>query len=183
MPPAERVVAFVFSHDEFRARPPAPFYRLAGPATWDACSIDRERRRTIVTRVPKAKGRRDYGVAARGRAAKPDIGGGVPFARRDFFRCCGIFPLQTACRCVCRGGRIGHVATSRHVRYVPAPSAIQELISIQSIGDGKCLLSKSFRSYGATSALVLFAWTQSTGGRRPRKAPGLCENNWWAGTL
>ena len=37
-----------------------------------------------MTRVPKAKGRRDYGVAARGRAAKPDIGGGVPFARRAF---------------------------------------------------------------------------------------------------
>src|SRR5208337_358930 len=42
--------------------------------------------RTIVTRVSKAKGRRDYGVAARGRAAKPDPGGGVPIARRDFFR-------------------------------------------------------------------------------------------------
>jgi len=41
VPPAERVVAFAFSHDGFRARPPAPFYRLAGPATWDACSIDR----------------------------------------------------------------------------------------------------------------------------------------------
>ena len=41
VPPAERVVAFVFSHDGFRARPPAPYYRLAGPAIWDACSIDR----------------------------------------------------------------------------------------------------------------------------------------------
>ena len=41
MPPAERVVALAFSHDGFRARPPAPFYRLAGPATWDACSIAR----------------------------------------------------------------------------------------------------------------------------------------------
>ena len=41
VPPAERVVAFVFSHEEFRARPPAPYYRLAGPATWDACSIAR----------------------------------------------------------------------------------------------------------------------------------------------
>ena len=119
MPPAERVVAFVFSHDGLRARPPAPFYRLAGPATWDACSIVREAARTIVTRVSKARGRREYGVAARGRAAKPDSGGRVPFARRDFFRFCGIFPLQTACRCVCRGGRIGHVAISRHVRYVP----------------------------------------------------------------
>ena len=44
-----------------------------------------------MTRVPKAKGRRDNGVAARGRAAWPDIGGGVPFARRDFFRFCGSF--------------------------------------------------------------------------------------------
>jgi hypothetical protein len=43
-PPAERVVAFAFSHDGFRARPPAPFYRLAGPATWDARSIGREAR-------------------------------------------------------------------------------------------------------------------------------------------
>ena len=33
---------FAFSHDGFRARPPAPFYKLAGPATWDACSIDRK---------------------------------------------------------------------------------------------------------------------------------------------
>src|SRR6516225_9814313 len=47
--------------------------------------------RTIVTRVPKAKGRRDNGVAARGRAAWPDIGGGVPIARRGFFRWCGYF--------------------------------------------------------------------------------------------
>ena len=39
-----------------------------------------------MTCVPKAKGRREYGVAARGRAAKPDIGGGVPIARRAFFR-------------------------------------------------------------------------------------------------
>ena len=75
MPPAEHVVAFAFSHDGFRARPPAPFYRLAGPATWDACSIVREAARTIVTRVPNAKGRREYGVAARGRAAKHDSGG------------------------------------------------------------------------------------------------------------
>ena len=44
-----------------------------------------------MTRVPKAKGRRDNGVAARGRAAWPDIGGGVPFARRGFFRFCGYF--------------------------------------------------------------------------------------------
>ena len=42
VPPAERVVAFVLSREEFRARPPAPCYRLAGPATWEACSIDRE---------------------------------------------------------------------------------------------------------------------------------------------
>ena len=88
VPPAERVVAFSFSHDEFRARPPAPFYKFAGPATWDACSIDRTQR-TIVTRVPKAKGRRDYGVAARGRAAKARHGGGVPFARRAFFGLAG----------------------------------------------------------------------------------------------
>ena len=74
-----------------------------------------------MTSVPKAKGRRDYGVAARGRAAKPDIGGGVPFARRAFFGLAGMLPLQTACRCVCRGGRIGHVRyrISRHVRYRP----------------------------------------------------------------
>ena len=44
-----------------------------------------------MTRVPKAKGRRDYGVAARGRAAKPDIGGGVPIARLGFFRSCEDF--------------------------------------------------------------------------------------------
>jgi hypothetical protein len=80
VPPAERVVAFVLNREEFRARPPAPCYRLAGPATWDACSIDREAARTIVTRVPKAKGRREYGVAARGRAAKPDSGGRIPIA-------------------------------------------------------------------------------------------------------
>ena len=44
VPPAERVVAFVLNCEECRARPPAPCYRLAGPATWDACSIDREAR-------------------------------------------------------------------------------------------------------------------------------------------
>src|SRR5271157_4353404 len=52
---------------------------------------------------------------------KPDIGGGVPFARRAFFGLAWSLPLQTACRCVCRGGRIGHVRyrISRHVRYRP----------------------------------------------------------------
>ena len=90
MPPAERVVAFVFSHEEFRARPPAPYYRLAGPATWDACSIARKQE-DYRDACPKSEGPARNGVAARGRAAKPDIGGGVPFARRDFFRWCGNF--------------------------------------------------------------------------------------------
>ena len=31
-----------FATMHLRARPPAPFYRLAGPATWDACSIVRK---------------------------------------------------------------------------------------------------------------------------------------------
>ena len=95
MPPAERVVAFVFSHEEFRARPPAPFYRLAGPATWDACSIDREAARTIVTRVSKAKGRREYGVAARGRAAKPDMRGQSSLCATGLFSVLrGFFPYK-----------------------------------------------------------------------------------------
>ncbi len=96
MPPAERVVAFAFSHEECRARPPSPFYRLAGPAPWDACSIDRSAARTIVTRVPKAKGRRDYGVAARGRAAKARHRGRSSLCATGFFRsggdCCPYKP-------------------------------------------------------------------------------------------
>ena len=55
MPPAERVVAFAFSHEGFRARPPAPFYRLAGPATWDACSIDRTQE-DYRDKCPKSEG-------------------------------------------------------------------------------------------------------------------------------
>jgi len=75
-----------------------------------------------VTRVPKAKGRRDNGVAARGRAARPTSGAEFPLRDGAFFGAAGIFPLQTACRCVCRGGRIGRVRyrISRHVRYRPA---------------------------------------------------------------
>ena len=87
MPPAERVVAFVFSHDVFRARPPAPFYRLAGPATWDACSIDRKHE-DYRDKCPKSEG------PARLRSG--GAGSGFPFARRGFFRsdvdCCPYKP-------------------------------------------------------------------------------------------
>ena len=48
---------------------------------------------------------------------------GAEFPLRDglFSVWRGLLPLQTACRCVCRGGRIGHVRyrISRHVRYRP----------------------------------------------------------------
>ena len=121
MPPAERVVAFAFSHDGFRARPPAPFYRLAGPATWDACSIDRTQE-DYRDACPKSEGpaRLRSGGAGSG-CESPTSGAEFPLRDGLFSVWRGLLPLQTACRCVCRGGRIGHVRyrISRHVRYRP----------------------------------------------------------------
>ena len=118
VPPAERVVAFAFSHDGFRARPPAPFYRLAGPATWDACSIARKDEDYRDNCHKSGAGeitewRRGVGLRS------PTSGAEFPLRDGLFSVLRGLLPLQTACRCVCRGGRIGHVRyrISRRVRY------------------------------------------------------------------
>ena len=87
VPPAERVVAFVYSHEEFRARPPAPYYSLAGPATWDACSIDRKHE-DYRDECPKSEGpaRIRSGGAGSGCEAR-HRGRGFPLRDGTFFGC------------------------------------------------------------------------------------------------
>ena len=98
-----------FSSDGKARVPPAPLYSLAG------CDLGRlfdspEGLRTIVTAVLKAGTGEKCGVAARGRAAKPDIGGGDFLARLGFFRFFdSLCPYKPSVGAFVGENRIGHV--------------------------------------------------------------------------
>ena len=87
-------MALAFSHDGFRARPPAPFYRLAGPATWDACSIDRTQE-DYRDACPKSEGpaRLRSGGAGSGCEARPR-GRSSHYATGLFSVWQGIYPYK-----------------------------------------------------------------------------------------
>ena len=121
MPPAERVVAFVFSHDGFRARPPAPFYKLAGPATWDACSIDRKHE-DYRDKCPKSEGPARLRSGGAGSGCEARHRGRSSLCATGLFSVWrGLYPYKPHVGAFVGGGRIGHVRyrISRHVRYRP----------------------------------------------------------------
>ena len=63
-----------------------------------------------MTRVPKAKGRREYGVAARGRAAKSDPGAEFPLRDGTFFGDAEICPYKPHVGAFVGEDGIGHIA-------------------------------------------------------------------------